>query len=78
MVLETKIIRPKIKSEHTKRKEKRTNRSLSKGDLYNSKRTDINPLIPDGKKRSHVLKQSCSFQLQVCLSMCDLFVTTRH
>ena len=29
-------------------------------------------------KRSYILKQTCSFQLQVCLSMCDLFVTTRH
>ena len=27
-----------------------------------------------GKKRSHIL----SVQLQVYLSMCDLFVTTRH
>ena len=23
-------------------------------------------------KRSHILKQTCSFQLQVCLSVCDL------
>ena len=52
MFPEAKIIRPKIKSERTKRKEKRTNRSLSKGDLYNSKRTDINPLIPGGKKKA--------------------------
>ena len=29
-------------------------------------------------ERSYILKQTCSFQLQVCLSMCDLFVTTRH
>ena len=29
-------------------------------------------------KRSHVLKQTCSFQLQACLSMCDLLVDTRH
>ena len=29
-------------------------------------------------KRSHVLKKTCSWKLQVCLSMCDLFVTTRH
>ena len=28
--------------------------------------------------RSHTIKQTCSFQLQVCISMCDLFVTTRH
>ena len=34
--------------------------------------------MPGGKKRSHILKQTCSFQLQVCLSMWDLFVTTRH
>ena len=25
-------------------------------------------------KRSHILKQTCSFQVQVCLSMCDLFL----
>ena len=27
-------------------------------------------------KRSHILKQTCSWKLQVCLSMCDLFVTS--
>ena len=25
-------------------------------------------------KISHILKQTCSFQLQVCLSVCDLFL----
>ena len=29
-------------------------------------------------KRLHILKQTCSFQLQVCLSMCDLLVDIRH
>ena len=33
-------------------------------------------------KRSHILKQTWSWtlivQLQVCVSMCDFFVTTRH
>ena len=29
-------------------------------------------------KRSHILKQICSFQLQVCLSVCELLVDTRH
>ena len=29
-------------------------------------------------KRSHILKQTCSWKLQVCLSMYDLSVTTRH
>ena len=29
-------------------------------------------------KRSDILKQTCSFQMQVCLNMCDLFVTMRH
>ena len=29
-------------------------------------------------KRSHILKQTCSWYLQVCLSMCDLSVTTRY
>ena len=38
----------------------------------------FNLLTPVGKKRSHKLKQTCSFQLQVSLSMCELFVTTRH
>ena len=38
----------------------------------------FNLLTPVGKKRAHKLKQTCSFQLQVSLSMCDLFVTTRH
>ena len=27
-------------------------------------------------KRSHILKQTCSFQLQACLSMCDLLADT--
>ena len=30
----------------------------------------INPLMPGGNKKSHILK--------VCLNMCDLFVTTGH
>ena len=38
----------------------------------------IKPLMPVGKKRSYILKQNSSLQLQVCLSMCDFFVTTRH
>ena len=29
-------------------------------------------------KRSHILKQTCSWKLRVCLIICDLFVTTRH
>ena len=29
-------------------------------------------------KRSHILKQTFSWKLQVCLSMCDIFVTTRR
>ena len=29
----------------------------------------INPLMPGGKKRSHILKQTCSWKLQVCLNM---------
>ena len=29
-------------------------------------------------KRSHTLKQTCSFQMQVCLSMCDHLVDIRH
>ena len=29
-------------------------------------------------KRSYILKQTCSSKLQVCLSLCDLLVDTRH
>ena len=29
-------------------------------------------------KKSHILKQTCSFQLQVYLSTCDLLVDIRH
>ena len=29
-------------------------------------------------KRSHILKQTCSWKLQVCLSMCDPLVDSRH
>ena len=38
----------------------------------------VNPLIPGGNKRSHILKQTCSWKVQACLIMCDLFVTARH
>ena len=38
----------------------------------------FNPLMLVVTKRSHRLKQTCSWKLQVCLSLCDLFVTTRH
>ena len=37
---------------------------------------DFNPLV--STKRSHIFKQTCSFQLQVCLSMDDLLVDTRR
>ena len=29
-------------------------------------------------KRSYILKQTCSFRLQVCLRMCDLLLDIRH
>ena len=29
-------------------------------------------------ERSHILKQTCSFQLQDCLSVCELLVDIRH
>ena len=29
-------------------------------------------------KRAQIVKQTCSFQLEVCLSMCDLLVDIRH
>ena len=42
------------------------------------KNDDFKLLMPGDNKRSHILKQTCSFQLKVYLSICDLFVTTRH
>ena len=39
---------------------------------------NFNPLMPGGNKKVTILKQSCIWKLQVCLSMCDLFVTTWH
>ena len=48
----------------------------------------FNPLVPGVTKRSHILKQTsswnhilkqtCSSKLQFCLSMCNLFVSTRY
>ena len=41
----------------------------------------INPLMLGGNKKftpTPTPKQTCSFQSQVCLNMCELFVTTRH
>ena len=35
---------------------------------------NINPLMSCGNKTSYVLKQTCSFQLKVCLSTYDLFL----
>ena len=32
-------------------------------------------IVPIVTKRSHILKKTCSWRLQVCLSMCNLFVT---
>ena len=29
-------------------------------------------------KRSYIFKQTCSWKLKVCLTMCDLLVDTRH
>ena len=34
----------------------------------------IKSFIPDDKKMSHILKQTCSFQLQLCLSMYDILL----
>ena len=34
----------------------------------------LNPFIPSGNKRSYILKQTCSFYMQVCLSMYDLWL----
>ena len=36
----------------------------------------FNPLMPGGNKK--VTHTYTNLKLQVCLSMCDLFVTTRH
>ena len=38
----------------------------------------INSLMPGTTKRSHIFKETCSFQVQVCLSMCDLLLCTRQ
>ena len=35
---------------------------------------DFNPLTGGGDKRSYVLKQTCCFYLQICLSTCDLLL----
>ena len=35
---------------------------------------NINPLVSGGNKRSDVLKQTCNFYLEVCLSMYDLLL----
>ena len=42
------------------------------------KRKMLNPLMPGGNKKVNILKQTCRGKLKVCLSMRDLFVTTRH
>ena len=34
----------------------------------------FNPLEAGGNKRSYIPKQTCSFQVQVCLSMYDLLL----
>ena len=59
--------------------------------MYHPKETEIRvskaiPKVHSGasqtyifdKKRSHILRQTCNFQLRGFLSMCDLSVTTRH
>ena len=38
----------------------------------------VNTLCLVSTKRPRILKQTCTFQLQICLSMCDLLVDTRH
>ena len=37
----------------------------------------INPLTARAHQKAKQLKQICSFQMEVCLSMCDLIVDTR-
>ena len=38
----------------------------------------FNPFRPSGNKRLNILKQICSFHLQICLWLFWPFVTTRH
>ena len=40
--------------------------------------TTDNVLVPEFTERSYILKQTCSFQLQVCFTIYDLSVDTRH
>ena len=34
----------------------------------------VNPLVPGGNKRPYIFKQTCSFYVQVCLSMYDILL----
>lgn len=44
--------------------------SIGSGGLFFTYRfTSINPIVPGVPKRSHILKQTCSVNLQVCLGM---------
>ena len=36
--------------------------------------TIFNPFKPGGNKRAYILKQTCSLNLQVCLSVYDILV----
>ena len=50
----------------------KSNRGLKDKVYHNAKY--VNPLMSGGNKRSCVLKQTCSFWLQICLSTSDFLL----
>ena len=50
--------------------------SCSKDIISLQKSDKINLLTPLSTKRSYILKQTCCFQLQICLSMYKLLLDT--
>ena len=47
-------------------------------DLFDKAKLDLTLYCLMSTKRLHILKQTCSWKLKVCLSMCDLSVDIRH
>ena len=48
------------------------------GKYWNQVLRKFTSFMPVGSERSHILKQTCDFRLQSCLSMNDPFVSIRH
>ena len=55
-----------------------TNALPYSGNYWNQALRKFTSLMPVGNERSHILKQTCDFWLQSCLSMYDPFVSIRH